>query len=351
LLLYQPAPGADPEVPKELQPKTITLQQKEITVAKALEELARQTGNSVEDRRRIREDTKLKLDLKKATFWQALDAIAKEADARIYLYARGGAITLVDGPHQVTPVSYNGLFRVAVKQIDTTLMLEPEAHFCTIKLEVAWEPRFQPLFMETKPASLAARDDKGHDLEIPQGGQGRAPVIRGLATEISLRLPAPRRSVLSLGLLKGQLTVVGPTRMLTFTFDNLKKIDDKESARKETQDGIGVTLRELTEDSCKVWAAGVLLEYPTEGPQFESFQSYLVNNESYLENKKDPKQRLQPIGQESERLTQTKSVMRYHFAGAQGADLKFDDWKLVYRTPGKIVELPIPFEFKDLPLP
>jgi hypothetical protein len=30
---------------------------------------------------------------------------------------------------------------------------------------------------------------------------------------------------------------------------------------------------------------------------------------------------------------------------------KISDWKLVYRTPGRIVEVPVPFEFKGLDLP
>ena len=30
---------------------------------------------------------------------------------------------------------------------------------------------------------------------------------------------------------------------------------------------------------------------------------------------------------------------------------KISDWKLVYRTPGKMTEMPVPFEFKDVPLP
>src|SRR5262249_12658886 len=79
--------GAD--VAKELTPKTVTLQQAGIPFSQALKELASQTGNSVEDRRREKDESKsLKLDLKNATFWQALDAIAKAADLRVSLTER-----------------------------------------------------------------------------------------------------------------------------------------------------------------------------------------------------------------------------------------------------------------------
>ena len=33
------------------------------------------------------------------------------------------------------------------------------------------------------------------------------------------------------------------------------------------------------------------------------------------------------------------------------AKKKPSDWKLVYRTPASVVEVPIAFEFKDVPLP
>ena len=68
--------AADADVPKELAPRTITLQDTNIVLTKALQELAGQTGSQVEDRRREKEEIKLlKLDLKNATFWQALDAM------------------------------------------------------------------------------------------------------------------------------------------------------------------------------------------------------------------------------------------------------------------------------------
>src|SRR5438552_1968711 len=112
------AKGSDAGVPKELAPRTVTFQESNISLSKALKELARQSGNQVEDRRREKDESRqVKLDLKTATFWQALDAIAKAADARVSLYERDGKIALVDGPHQLVPVSYSGLFRVTVKEL------------------------------------------------------------------------------------------------------------------------------------------------------------------------------------------------------------------------------------------
>jgi hypothetical protein len=49
-----------------------------------------------------------------------------------------------------------------------------------------------------------------------------------------------------------------------------------------------------------------------------------------------------------------KAIIRYRFGDEPDKKLilgKFSDWKLVYRTPGKIASVPIPFEFKNLELP
>src|SRR5207302_5221471 len=117
------------------------------------------------------------------------------------------------------PVSYNGLFRVSVKRIDTSRILDNDNHNCTIVLEVAWEPRFQPLLMETQPDSLEIRDDKGRTIDVQEGGKGKGAVSHRNVGEIQVRIPAPQRSALNLALFKGKLSVVGPTEMVTFTFD------------------------------------------------------------------------------------------------------------------------------------
>src|SRR5262249_45807801 len=155
---------------------------------------------------------------KDATFWQALDAIAKETDARIDLYPQDGKLALVDGPYLALPVSYSGLFRITVKRIDVSTLLDSDAHTMLVTMDVAWEPRFQPFFMENKPEALVVQDDKGRMIEIGDGGQGRGSVEKPVADEIRVRMPAPQRTAVRLAVLKGKLSVLAPTRMLTFTF-------------------------------------------------------------------------------------------------------------------------------------
>jgi len=371
-LLFVPIPSArceaadktketSTDIPPELKPKPITLHGKDITMAKALAEIARQTGNHVEDRRSLKSKPALALDLEKTSFWQALDAVARESDSRISFYERDRKLALIDGPQTTLPaglISYNGIFRVAIKQIDAIHILEPQAHYCVIHLEVAWEPRFEPLLLETHPDGLVAQDDQGRALAVPEGGKGLAPVIQQRAAVIRVRTPAPPRSAQKLTLLKGSLSALGPSKMLTFTFDKLALIDKPADKQKQTKEGVSVTLFELRpEDQAgDQWVTGLLLEYPESGPKFESFQSRFGNNQIYLEKEKDGKtQRLNNNrGRETDSMTDTRAVFRYRFGDEPENNLhldKFGDWKLVYRTPDKMIALPIPFEFKDILLP
>jgi len=342
-----------------LIPRTITLQGKDISLRKALEEVAGQTGNQVKDRRQAKEDLSLHLDLKSATFWQAIDAIAKAADAKVSLYEKDALVALTDGPHVNVPTSYSGIFRVIVKRIDLARFLEVDRHLCSVYLEIAWEPRFQPLMLEIRNDTLVVRDDKGRAVEVPESGQGMLPIGRRLAKDLQIQVAAPHRSAASLGLLKGAFTVVGPGKMLTFKFDKLARIEKREEARTQTQEGVTVSLRELrpeAEEGDAIWTVGLLLEYPSDSPKLESFQSWIVNNQIYLEKERDgAKQKFEPnLGYETDESTDTKAIVRYRFGDEPSKKLllgKFSDWTLVYRAPGKITSIEVPFDFKDLPLP
>lgn len=341
------------QVLRELAPRTVTLQNPSLPLSQALEQIKQQTGIEVEDAREAKgDDPKLKLSLQRATFWQAVDTIAREADLQVSLYEKGGKVSLRDGPHRELPVCYSGLFRVQARRVVTSLDLGAEAHLCTVHLEIAWEPRFQPLFLQTKPDSLVAQDDKGNALKAPDAGNGRAPLSGPYFTEVQLTLEAPRRAANSLSLFKGDLAVIGPGKMLEFTFDKLAKVDKQAPADKlpaKTQDGVTVKLREFTTES-DLWTIGVLLEYPPGGPDFESFESWLVNNKAYLVSRAG--RRFTDSGYEIDEQSGHRAVVTYRFAEENDLVLgKPGDWKLVYRTPGLMAKVPVHFEFKGLPLP
>ncbi|HZT81183.1 MAG TPA: hypothetical protein VFA26_13210 [Gemmataceae bacterium] len=354
-------PKGDKERPpaRGLTPKKVTLKADSLLLSKALKEVEKQTGLAVEDRRNREDsaykDAELKLDLKGVTFWQAIDAIAKEADLSVSLYERDGKLALREGPFRQVPTSYGGIFRTTVRRISAVRDLETDGHLCVATLEVAWEPGFQPLFYETKPDSLVVKDDKMRELPVKGDGSGKA-AVRGPAnaTEIELRLPAPKRQVQSLGLLRGSLTMTVPQQMLDFTFKTL----DKEKAAKEpqlTKEGVTVKLTRL-EFARAYWSVQVTLEYPKGGPNFESFQNWVVRNQLFLKRAGgDGVMWEQKLGGYSvDSLGPNRAVITYGIVDEPKRKLyrgKPEEWKVVYRTPGAIVEVPAAFEFKDVPLP
>jgi hypothetical protein len=65
----------------------------------------------------------------------------------------------------------------------------------------------------------------------------------------------------------------------------------------------------------------------------------------------DGKRRLVARDYVLESSTPRRAVISYHFTSKNGARGRPQDWKVTYRTPARILEVPIPFSFKDIPLP
>jgi hypothetical protein len=297
------------------------------------------------------------------TFWQAIDAIARVADLRVALYQRGGTIALTDGRHVRLPVCYDGLFRVTVKRITAVYELEADARTYVATLEIAWEPKFRPLFLESRPQGLVVKDDANTELHSDDEAAGKLPISGDkIASTVEVRLPAPPRKAARLGLLKGSLTLVGSTKMLEFEFDTLAK-EKTVKEPKQTKDGVTVRLSRL-DLAADHWTIEVSLEYPEKGPQFESFQSWVVNNECFL--KKAAGEGIFPNkdGYSVDSLSSNRAVLSYHFldgrlrktVDGKVVDERFirgkpEDWKLVYRTPSAMAEVQVSFSFQDVPLP
>ena len=67
-----------------------------------------------------------------------------------------------------------------------------------------------------------------------------------------------------------------------------------------------------------------------------------------MEKMDKSKRTMKPGTYESD-VRERKAIVRYFFSEDNMGEPK--DWKLVYRTPGQILRLPVTFEFKDLELP
>jgi hypothetical protein len=351
------AQAQPPEPLKFLAARPFTLKSEGIAISDALKELGKQTGLVVHDRRKFPAKAKIKLDLKDATAWQALDVIARAAEASVSLYQPDAEMALVDGPPPPPTISYRGLFRTSIKRISVERDLEAKSRSCLVQLETVWEPRFQPFLLDAGPCEITFSPDKqGKTLQGQQPSKGYTSVTGRTSLEFEVRVPAPDRSSAQIDSLRGKLSVIGPSKMLTFTFEKLTEIPKPAQAQKLVQEGITVTLNKLQVEDDR-WMLEVVLDYPPGGPKFESFQSWLGNNKIYAENvKSGGKQRLMNVSGDEEivRLTSSNAVIRYYLTNP-GKKIPGignpGDWRLVYYTPGRIVEVQASFSFKEVALP
>ena len=192
-----------------------------------------------------------------------------------------GSIGLMAGKLPENPlVKYTGPFRVAFTQIAVVRDLQAGSASASVQFAVAWEPRL-------RPHAPAAQDRRAEDPRRP-GQVGRAAGHEGVERgRAPARQPgrrgeshpdAPDRSAKSLATIKVRADITVPAGLRTFRFPTL----DVKDAVVQKQGDIAVTL-EGTEVDEQVWKVDVALEYPGEGPAFESYRQGLFNNRLWLQ--------------------------------------------------------------------
>jgi hypothetical protein len=313
-----------------------------------LKELGRQTSEPALDLMGD-PDPVLILDLQQVTFWEAIDALAEKAHGRVDLHSPGG-VALVPRPAgwSPPPVSHSGLFRTTLGALSSKLDLETGARACTATVEVAWEPHLLPLLLETRPQSLKVFDDAGKALPAGSAASSLAPVDGRTSLSFDVALPPVDRGVKSLSLLEGQLYAVAPTKMLTFTFDNPAAAPG-DARLLQTQEGVECRIARVVEEDDR-WSFEIDLHYPEGNVKLDSYQSWVVNNQIYLEPKAGG-DAFQSSSYLLEGATPQHATLTYHFSDKQRMKSGLGDWKLVYRTPALVVKVPIAFSFQDVPLP
>jgi hypothetical protein len=328
-----------------LTPRPLTLRADQYTVAEALEQLAKQTGNQVLDQRKEKANNRVQLSLDRATFWQVLEQLCRQAGCGFSAYGEGGVV-LVDAPLGRQSVSQQGIFRTAIKQTHLSRDEQTGLSTCAVVLDVAWEPRFQPFYLSIGAAQATfAPDAKGRALMSQTPARGQVSVAGRGALEVEIHLEAPHRSSPSIGKLAGSFVVLGPSKMLTVTLPELK------AGATQMQEEIEVRVATVKE-SLERWIVEVEIHNPEGTPELESFQSWLHNNRVQLVQGPAQKQVVwRPEPSEAVLLeTPRKALLQYAFADPAGKG-KPAEWALVVHTPGRIVQITVPYTFKDVQLP
>ncbi len=325
---------------QELPARKVVFPDKVLTLKKALNILSQQSDIPVLDNRLSKPTQKIRFANGKITFWQALEKISQAAGAGISPYKE---ISLVDGKADPL-VAIQGPFRAIIRRIGVTRDLQTGVHQCQVNLEVAWEPWFEPFFMELRSFTV---DGKSYP------GNGRFSVHGKPTGEEVLAFPAPPRSTTSIDTLNAKLFFVGPVEMRNLVFEGLNKVNQKPIQK--SKDGVSVTLKRFSKIAKDFWEAELILEHPAGGPKFESFQTqtgtWLLNNKIYLQNRQDKSVKIYPLRGFTPIGKLTSNYARIVYAFNNKSLSNPSDWNLFCRTPGRLIEAGINVEFKGLPLP
>jgi hypothetical protein len=338
---------------KALSPRPVAFSKRTLPLHEALAELAKFTGNTVGDQRRARTRPETMVPDGPTNFWPALDAIGKASGIGFSAHLADGGIAFVDTPYRPVPTAYGGIFRIALRRLAVAREEETPTRHCQLALDIAWEPRFQPFYLDLKDLKITfAPDAKKKVVEDRVLGRGPAHVAGRGAVELDVLTAAPDRTSPKIDALQGTVWAVGPSAMLTFSFDKLTllKPGQKPAPRVETQDGVTVKLASIRRNGDALLVK-VQIENPKGSPGFESHQSWLDNNRIVFAHK-DRKRTLTSTGSRDD-VRGLRADVEYEFAesASQPLPASLDGWTLRYETPGAIVELTAPFAFKDIALP
>lgn len=344
------APDAAP-----FSPRKFTFKSPSATLGAVLDELAKQTGVEV-GRSKAESDRSLRIECQATPFWEALERIAKESDHRIVFSADGKRPQLVGGgevTYREIPVSVDRVFRVSVRQVQSTLSLDRDASVTEVDLQLYWEPGYHVFLVDEPGKAARARDNTGLDLQVDDAGSGRRAVAGG-GVQLPVRLVGVPRSARTIQTLEGKLGVIAATKMLDFKFEKPGDAKGTDKTVELKQEEVKVRLRTDFAANSDLWSARVEFEYPPGGPQFESFESaaWLIENQAWLESKDGKVKMEYNGGYEVVGESDRRAVIIYRFTDDAVRKLgKPEDWSFVVRTPAKLLTTDVKFKLENIPLP
>jgi hypothetical protein len=348
-----PADGDPREPPSALPPAQLVTIDGEKTLSEALTEFRKQTGIVVFDKHG-EDDPRLKLNLKQVPSWKALDTIAAESGTRLFLSPRDGRVGLDKRTVKTTqPVCYAGPYRIALQRLTAQRDFDTDRRACLATLDVSWEPQAPPLWLETRPAKIVARGNDTNELTaLAEGGDLKA-VDGRYGYSFEVHLPPVPRTTQDWKFIRGQLAVIGPTKVIPFTFgplDALAKAAPDAPLRTQNKDGITCRISSIQLQGDR-WVVEVLVDNPPGSAMLDTSQIWVANNELALVSRDGGKKLVSSewvLGNDPSR----KAKVTYEFRD-RGETRRGDpaNWTLTYRTPADLKVMALPFEFKDVPLP
>lgn len=334
----------------------ITLDVKDAALADVLAEMSKQSGNAIVDyRQEFGEEPaagKISLHCEKTPFWQALDQVLDQSNLGVYNYGPQRGIYIVGRPAGHLPrqerVSYDGPFRIAPSRFEAVTDLQnPRNRSLKLFLDVSWEPRLRPINI-IQPLAQVAASGGGATLAV-DGAEGEPEVTVGhesTTVELQLPLELPARKVEQVAQLKGRLTALVPGPAEEFRFAALPVVrNGNQPKRVEQRKASATVIVDQVRQNNDVWELEMRVKFDNPAQALESHRSWVYDNEAYLEDAKG--NRITPGGYEQTRQAKDEVGIKYLFDVPDG----IAGQTFVYRTPLAILELPVAYELRDLPLP
>ena len=342
------------EARKHLEPRPVTFSKPALPFDQAVAELTRGTGNIIADARRDKRSPDVQLPAGPVTFWPALDAMGKASGIGFSPSGPDGRMAWIDAPYRPVATAYGGLFRFAVRRVTVSREDETGVRQCLLAFDVAWEPRFQPFYADFQKVRLAfAPDAQGKQLKDDVPARGKVSVAGRSGIELEVRGAAPDRSCPRIESVQGAFWAIGPSKMLTFTFDKLSVSKPGAKPLAEmTHEGVSVRIVSIRRQT-EALLVKLRIENPKDSPFFESHQSWLDNNRLRLVQEAAGKKRVLTPSESQEDRQGRHAEVEYAFTETGGASVpaSLQGWTLHYETPGRIVEVTAPFVVRDLALP
>ena len=307
-------------------------------------------------------------DLDNQTFWSAINSIAgrerllldEGAPGTLRLRPRAattpapvseaGAVKTSAGNGEIAVQSV-GAFRVALRSAGVrTSFVENTPRLLRFQFGLLSEPRLRPLFLKYSAADFSAVTDAGEKL-APTSPQAKFELPAGEGTgnwnvQVDFNLPqkmAPLRSGI-----QGKLSVLTAASPEKFTFEGLAKTKIAGISRRKG--GVAVRVDDVTvrgtPEKTTTAVVRIVVNYDTGGPAFESHRTWIFQNEAWIET---PEGRRVPFAgmPQIRRQDDGGVAVEYNFVGLPQQP---DVCRFVYAAPTLLVDVPIEFEFSDLPI-
>lgn len=286
-------------------------------------------------------------------YWAVLENIASRTQSLLRVLPEEGTILLLPGGPSKTPTAVSGPFRLVVRRITSSIDLETATTSHSASIEVNWEPNIYPFFVESRPRGLQVQFTDGQTRQGPDEGTAPVPVDGRFATTFTIRLPVIPRAESAIAGLSGKLEAIVPTRMVSVTMPSLAELEAAPSSGAPVlsfpKEGPAGRITKIVRNRER-WSVQVVLPTPPGGEMFESYQSWVIQNNASLRRADGTVWR--SSGYILEGNTPSRSVVTYHFL-VRDCPGESDPavWKFHYTTPAGIIRQEIPFRFTDLLLP